>query len=97
MTVFGAYDWFVRLHGVVRRTRSLFDNPWEIVLALSPEDWDTGQKRRIVDGLSDIGDAIGRIREIDPPGENLGFEEPENVFGGALVGFGIAGSIGTII
>ena len=96
-TVLDGVKWFQTLHGAIMRTRNLFDNPWEIVLALSPEDWDTGQKRRIVDGIWEIGDAIERILELDPPGENLGFEEPENVVPGALAGLGIAGGIGTII
>ncbi len=92
-----AYDWVVRLWGAVNRTKNLFDNPWEIVLALSPEDWTTKQKRQIVDGIMEIGDAIDRIQELDPPGENLGFEEPENVLGGALTGLSIVGGVGLLV
>lgn len=96
-TVLGAVGWFQTLHGAIKRTQDFFNKPWEIVLAVTPEDWTTKDRRELVDSIVSIGDAFERLNEIDPPGENLGFEDPEGIFGGFLAGLGIVTTIGWII
>lgn len=90
-----AWDWASRLYGAIQRTQNFFDNPWEIVLATVPEDWDVQTKRKIVETIQSIGDI---------PIPDLGFEQPEEALGGAVQGVtaalsitGLIGGLGTIL
>ncbi len=86
--VIGVWDWFKTLHGAIGRTKAFFANPWELIIAVSPDDWDQKLKKQMFDAITGVGGVLGALGDINPPGENLGFEEPENVAGGVLTALG---------
>ena len=84
-SVIGVWDWIKTLHGSVVNLKELIKDPWKLVVEITPDDWDAVLKGNI----AGVGkDFQGLIDDIDLPGENLGFEEPENIAGGVLGALG---------
>ncbi len=97
--VLGAWASVVTLNESVKTLKKFFDDPWVVAIEIIPEDWDAALQEDIVRAIDEAGNVSNFIKNLDPPGTNLGFEEPENILGGvttalgALAGFRVLSTV----
>ncbi len=91
------WEWLVTLTVVFNGINDFLKFPWVVLFHITPEHWDREFVTKIGRAIISVGDLKDAILEIDPPGEDLGFEQPENVLGGVLAGVGAVSAIGWII